>query len=63
MSGDDARAKQTVRGLLNDLGWAPETIVDLGDIGTARASEHYFVMFAALLRAKGTPLFNIRVVN
>jgi hypothetical protein len=52
----------TVAGLLADLGWAEDAIIDLGDITTARGVEHYFLLFAALMQAGG-PKFNIRVVR
>ena len=62
LSGDDASAKATVTALLADLGWPTDAIVDLGGIRSARGVEHYFLLFAALLQAKGSPMFNIRVV-
>lgn len=63
LSGDDAEAKTLVSGLLADLGWAPEDQIDLGDITTARAAEHYFLLFAALMRSLRTPAFNIAIVR
>jgi 8-hydroxy-5-deazaflavin:NADPH oxidoreductase len=63
LSGDDEGAKETVAGLLTDLGWAPEQQVDLGGIATARAAEHYFLLFAALMGALRTPAFNIAIVR
>jgi predicted dinucleotide-binding enzyme len=63
LSGDDEQAKQTVLGLLKDLGWPADSVVDLGGITTARGPEHYFIMFATVLQAIGSPLFNIRVVD
>jgi predicted dinucleotide-binding enzyme len=63
VSGDDAAAKGTVTGLLGDFGWDDESIVDLGGIASARGTEHYFLMFAALMQAQGTPRFNIRLVS
>ncbi len=63
VSGDDAAAKGTVTALLRDLGWDNESIVDLGGIASARGTEHYFLMFAALMQALGTPRFNIRLVS
>ena len=62
VSGDDTGAKAVVVSLLGDLGWSPESIVDLGGISSARGTEHYFLMFAALMQARGGPAFNIRVV-
>lgn len=63
VSGDDAGAKATVTALLADFGWDEESLVDLGGIRSARGPEHYFLMFAALMQALGTPRFNIRLVR
>jgi 8-hydroxy-5-deazaflavin:NADPH oxidoreductase len=62
VSGDDAAAQRTVAGLLEDFGWDDESIVSLGGITSARGTEHYFLMFAAVTRALRTPRFNIRLV-
>ena len=53
---------ESVSGLLADLGWAEDGIIDLGDVTTARGVEHYFLLFAALMQVGG-PKFNIRVVR
>ncbi len=63
VSGDDAEAKAVVVSLLADLGWSQDSVVDLGGIRSARGPEHYFLMFAALMQARGGPAFNIRVVH
>jgi len=63
VSGDDAAAKATVKSLLAGLGWPEDSIVDLGGIVSARGTEHYFLMFAALVQSVGSPEFNIRVVQ
>ena len=63
VSGDDAGAKATVTSLLEDFGWANESVVDLGGIGSARGPEHYFLMFVALMQSLRTPIFNIRLVK
>lgn len=63
VSGDDAGAKATVTSLLTDLGWPDGSVVDLGGIESARGTEHYFLMFAALMRSLGTPGFNIRLIT
>lgn len=62
LSGDDDAAKAIVAGLLADLGWADRQ-VDLGGITTARAVEHYFLLFAALMGALRTPAFNIAITR
>lgn len=61
VSGDDQAAKRTVDDLLVDLGWPRDWILDLGDIGTALATEHVAPLFFATVRALRTPTFNISV--
>lgn len=63
LSGDDQTAKTTVSRLLTDLGWQPDRQIDLGGIASARAVEHYFLLFAALAGALGTPSFNIAITH
>jgi predicted dinucleotide-binding enzyme len=63
LSGDDPGAKTEVSALLADLGWPPDSIVDLGGIRSARGTEHYFLMFAALIQARKSPDFNILLVS
>lgn len=63
LSGDDDAAKGIAGRLLTDLGWAADRQVDLGGIATARAVEHYFLLFAALIAALRTPTFNIAITR
>lgn len=63
LSGDAAAAKATVSELLADLGWAQEQQLDLGGIDTARAVEHYFLLFAALMGSMRTPAFNLAIIR
>ncbi len=63
LSGDDGAAKAQAAGLLRDLGWADDDIIDLGGIVTARGPEHYLVLFARLAGLLRTEAFNIRVVR
>jgi 8-hydroxy-5-deazaflavin:NADPH oxidoreductase len=63
LSGDDAGAKLETAGLLKDLGWSDDEIVDLGGIQTARGPEHYLVLFANLAGLLKTEAFNIRLVH
>jgi predicted dinucleotide-binding enzyme len=63
LSGDSQEAKATVSALLSDLGWAAERQIDLGGIITARAVEHYFLLFATLMGALRTPSFNIAITR
>jgi predicted dinucleotide-binding enzyme len=61
MSGNDRDAKTGVRQLLESLGW--RDIVDLGDIGTARAAENYVSLWVNLYQALRSAEFNINVVR
>ena len=63
LSGDSGEAKREAAGLIRDLGWSDEEIVDLGGIETARGPEHYVVMFATLAGALKSEAFNIRLVR
>lgn len=63
ISGDDAGAKSEALHLLKDLGWTEESVVDLGNISTAKGPEHYFIMWAILTEAVGTTGLNIAVVS
>ncbi|WP_309050149.1 NAD(P)-binding domain-containing protein [Streptomyces sp.] len=62
LSGEDAEAKRVVSGLLRDLGWPAESLLDLGGIETARGQEHYALLFIAIARSTGDYGFGIRVV-
>jgi predicted dinucleotide-binding enzyme len=62
LSGNDTAAKETVSGLLSDLGWSRENQLDLGDISTARSAEHYSFLAFNLMSSLNTPSVNIRVV-
>ncbi len=41
LCGDDADAKKTVAGLLVDLRWAPQRIIDLGGVANACLEGHF----------------------
>lgn len=45
LSGDDAEAKATTAALLRDFGWRDAQILDLGGIGTSRATEQWVVLW------------------
>ena len=62
VSGNDADAKVRVTAILKDwFGW--KSVVDLGDITTARGTEGYILMWLRLYGAMQTADFNIRVVK
>lgn len=61
--GDDDAAKQEVTRLLGELGWPPESVIDLGGIDAARGMEMYLPLWLRLMGAQGGPGFNIAVVR
>ena len=63
LSGDDADAKQVVTGLLRDLGWNDQHVLDLGGVETATGTEHAAPLFFAVFMALQTPMFNIAVTR
>jgi 8-hydroxy-5-deazaflavin:NADPH oxidoreductase len=63
VAGDDADAKAVARGLLHDMGWTDDEIVDLGDLTAARALELYLVLWLRMAMALGGSGFNIHVVR
>ena len=63
MSGNDERAKAETAAMLVKIGWPRKDIVDLGDITTARGPEMYMALWLRLLRALGTPRFNLAIVR
>jgi predicted dinucleotide-binding enzyme len=46
--GDDDAAKAQARALLEEFGWPPESILDLGDISAARGTEMYLALWLRL---------------
>jgi len=63
MAGDDPTAKNVARGLLEQLGWAPERIRDLGGLDAARGMEAWLLLWVRLMGTMGGPMFNIRLVG
>jgi 8-hydroxy-5-deazaflavin:NADPH oxidoreductase len=63
LAGEEDAAKATVKGLLRELGWADEAMVDLGGIRAARGTEMYLPLWLSLWGALGTGDFNIAVVR
>jgi predicted dinucleotide-binding enzyme len=62
VSGNDLEAKATVVTILRDwFGWT--SIIDLGDISTARAVEAYLLLWQSLRKAIPAKRFNIKVVT
>ncbi|HZX02133.1 NADPH-dependent F420 reductase [Kribbella sp.] len=63
LAGNDSDAKSVVGGLLSDLGWPAEWQLDLGDIGQARATEHFIFLSFGIARSLGTIDVNIAVIR
>jgi predicted dinucleotide-binding enzyme len=63
LCGDDEAAKAQVRALLEAIGWAPESIVDLGDLTGARATEMYLALWVRLYGTLDTADFNIAIAR
>jgi len=63
LAGNDAAAKSTVAGLLGQFGWRPEEIVDLGDIGAARATEMMLPIWLRLYGKRGDGVFNFAIAG
>ncbi|MEU4234022.1 NAD(P)-binding domain-containing protein [Nonomuraea sp. NPDC026600] len=63
LSGDDPDAKKVVGGLLAELGWVPEWIIDLGGVETARGPEAFLLMVGGLVRALGPVPFGMAVAH
>lgn len=61
MSGNDADAKTQARRILQAFGW--KNVIDLGDIGNARATEMLLPIWVRLWSTLGTANFNFKVVR
>lgn len=61
VSGNDRHAKGKVMDLLRSLGW--QSIIDLGDITSARAAEQLLPLWVRLYSVLGTAEFNIAVMK
>jgi 8-hydroxy-5-deazaflavin:NADPH oxidoreductase len=62
VSGNDIEAKATVITMLREwFGW--KSVVDLGDITTARGVEMFVILWQSLRDAGSSPRFNIKVVS
>ncbi|PBQ34966.1 NADP oxidoreductase [Sphingobacteriaceae bacterium] len=61
--GNDEEAKQKVISFLNELGWKSESILDLGDISGARATESLMLIWLRVYGVKKTGAFNFKIVS
>ncbi|MGW2209122.1 NADPH-dependent F420 reductase [Streptomyces sp. NPDC001781] len=63
VSGDDAAAKQAVTELLLSFGWQESSVIDLGDISTARGTEMLLPIWLRLWGAVGHADFNFHIAG
>jgi predicted dinucleotide-binding enzyme len=63
VSGDDAAAKQAVTELLLSFGWRENSVIDLGDISTARGTEMLLPIWLRLWGAVGHADFNFHIAG
>ncbi|MBK6687631.1 MAG: NAD(P)-binding domain-containing protein [Deltaproteobacteria bacterium] len=61
LSGNDEAAKAQAAELLKSFGW--KSIVDLGDLSTARGTESYLALWVRLYGAFKTPDLNLKIVR
>ena len=62
--GNDAEAKNKVKHFLVDnFGWKPANLLDLGDITASRTMEAYVPFWVTLMQSVGSPMFNIKLVQ
>lgn len=63
LCGDRDEAKRTTVGLLGDLGWPPERIIDLGGLRAARGTEAFMLLWLPMFRALGHSAFNLAIAG
>jgi predicted dinucleotide-binding enzyme len=62
--GNNANAKnQAKHFLVDNFYWKPESLIDLGDIQSARTMEAIVPFWVLVYRSMGTPLFNFKIVH
>jgi predicted dinucleotide-binding enzyme len=61
LSGNDTDAKKSATDLLVSLGWPATSVLDLGDITTARGTEMLLPIWLRLYGALGHADFNFHI--
>ena len=61
--GNDAAAKATVAGLLAQLGWPEDAILDLGGVEAARGTEMILPLWLSIMQKLGTSDFNFAIAR
>ena len=62
LSGNDASAKSAVKEILRSFGWKDSSMIDLGDITTARGTEQLLPIWIRLYGVLKNPMFNFKIV-
>lgn len=64
LSGNSAEAKKAVqKQLLEPMGWHPDSMLDLGNITTARGTEAWLPLWMRLYQVIGHGAFNLQIVQ
>jgi predicted dinucleotide-binding enzyme len=63
ISGNNSEAKDKVKKLLNQFGWADNNILDLGDITAARATEALLPIWLRVMGVTKNGAFNFKLVR
>jgi predicted dinucleotide-binding enzyme len=63
MSGNDGDAKNHVKEILKSFGWKESSIIDLGNIKTARGTEMYLPLWLSIFGIEKNGAFNIKIVK
>jgi 8-hydroxy-5-deazaflavin:NADPH oxidoreductase len=63
ISGNNTDAKAKVRKLLIQFGWKDESIIDLGDLKAARATEALLPIWLKVMSVKNSGVFNFNIVS
>lgn len=63
MCGNHAEAKAVVASLLEEFGWHPQHIRDLGDITASRGLEQYLPFWAVVMKHIGNASFQVKIMQ
>jgi len=63
VAGEDPDAKAQVAGMLQELGWPAEDVLDLGSLAAARGTEAYVTLWLRFWASTGTRILNIKVLS
>jgi predicted dinucleotide-binding enzyme len=63
VAGEDMDAKNVAIGLLGEMGWPEERILDLGGISAARGMEAYVLLWVSIMGVTGGSAFNVTIAR